>query len=220
MNIFALNRHLYTFTHVWRVPFSKKIDYGSTARGETLQWLHNGRDGVPNHQPHDCLLNLLFRCRWKKTSKLRVTGLCAGNSPVIGEFPAQMASNAVDVSIWWRHHAKNAFLAWWRHQMLSTFCRFYAILILEKKGVTHYQLIWEWTDSGCRLMEQCHSRDMESLTWHGLVGARVTDFTTNSISIWCTPTKRAKWTPIYILFRIIHKYWTYLYSYLRTRVFK
>ena len=40
----------------------------------------------------------------KKTSKLRVTGLCAGNSPGTGEFPAQMASNAENVSIWWRHH--------------------------------------------------------------------------------------------------------------------
>ena len=41
----------------------------------------------------------------KKTSKLRVTGLCAGNSPETGEFPAQMASNAENVSIWWCHHA-------------------------------------------------------------------------------------------------------------------
>ena len=39
-----------------------------------------------------------------KHQKLRVTGLCAGNSPVTGEFPAQMASNAENVSIWWRHH--------------------------------------------------------------------------------------------------------------------
>ena len=29
--------------------------------------------------------------------------LC-GNSPGTGEFPAQMASNAENVSIWWRHH--------------------------------------------------------------------------------------------------------------------
>ena len=36
--------------------------------------------------------------------KLRVTGLCAGNSPGTGEFPAHMASNAENVSIWWRHH--------------------------------------------------------------------------------------------------------------------
>ena len=70
----------------------------------TLQWRHNGRDSVSNHQPHDCLLNCLFRRRSKKTSKLRVTGLCAGNSPGTGEFPAQMASNAENVSIWWRHH--------------------------------------------------------------------------------------------------------------------
>ena len=28
-----------------------------------------------------CLLNRIFKCRSKKTSKLRVTGLCAGNSP-------------------------------------------------------------------------------------------------------------------------------------------
>ena len=40
----------------------------------------------------------------RKTSKLCVTGLCAGNSPVTGEFPAQMVSNAENVSIWWRHH--------------------------------------------------------------------------------------------------------------------
>ena len=48
--------------------------------------------------------NRLFRRRSKKTWKLYVTGLCEGNSPVIREFPAQMASNAENVSIWWRHH--------------------------------------------------------------------------------------------------------------------
>ena len=52
----------------------------------------------------------LFRCRSKKTSKLRVTGLCARNSPVTGEFPAQLASNAENVSIWWRHHVVSNFL--------------------------------------------------------------------------------------------------------------
>ena len=57
-----------------------------------------------NHQPHDCLFSRLFWRRSKITSKLRVTGLCAGNSPVTGEFTAQMASNAENVSVWWRHH--------------------------------------------------------------------------------------------------------------------
>ena len=69
-----------------------------------LQWRHNERDGVSNHQPHDCLLNRLFRRRWKKTSKFRVAGLCVGNSPVTGEFPAQRVSNAENVSTRWRHH--------------------------------------------------------------------------------------------------------------------
>ena len=69
-----------------------------------LRWRHNDHAGVSNHQPHGCLLNRLFRRKSKKTSKLRVTGLCAGNSPGTGEFPAQMASYAENVSIWWRHH--------------------------------------------------------------------------------------------------------------------
>ena len=70
----------------------------------SLQWRHNGCDSVWNHQPHDCLLNRLFRRRSKKPSKLRVTGLCEGNSPGNCEFPAQRASNAENVSIWWRHN--------------------------------------------------------------------------------------------------------------------
>ena len=73
----------------------------------TLEWRPNGRESVANHQPHDCLLNRLLRRRSKKTSKLRVTGLCAGNSPGTGEFPAQMASNVENVTIWWCHHATN-----------------------------------------------------------------------------------------------------------------
>ena len=40
----------------------------------------------------------------RKKTKLRITGLCARNSPGTGEFPAPMASNAETVSIWRRHH--------------------------------------------------------------------------------------------------------------------
>ena len=49
---------------------------------------HNEHDCVSNHQPHDCLRNRLFR-RISRTSKLRATSLCAGNSPVTCEFPTQ-----------------------------------------------------------------------------------------------------------------------------------
>ena len=68
----------------------------------SLQWQHNGHGSVSNHQPNNCLLNRLFRRRSKKTLKLYVTGLCAGNLPGTSDFPAQMASNAENV--WWSHH--------------------------------------------------------------------------------------------------------------------
>ena len=89
----------------------------------SLRWRHNDHAGVSNHQPHGCLLNRLFRRKSKKTSKLRVTGLCAGNSPGTGEFPAQMASYAENVSIWWRHHVRKLYmmdLRNWRHKGISS----------------------------------------------------------------------------------------------------
>ena len=46
------------------------------------QWRHNERDTFSNNRRFDCLLNCWFRRTSKKTSKLRVTGLCVGNSPV------------------------------------------------------------------------------------------------------------------------------------------
>ena len=51
---------------------------------KTLRWRHNERNGVANHQPHDDLLNHLFRRRSQKTSKLSVTGFCEGNLLVTG----------------------------------------------------------------------------------------------------------------------------------------
>ena len=83
----------------WRFKKESKMIFS-----HALRWRHNDHAGISNHQPHGCLLNRLFRRKSKKTSKLRVTGLCAGNSPGTGEFPAQMASYAENVSIWWRHH--------------------------------------------------------------------------------------------------------------------
>ena len=61
----------------------------------SLQWRQNEPNGVSNHRRLDCLLNHLFT---EKTSLLRVTGLCEGNSPVTGGFPAQRASNAENIS--------------------------------------------------------------------------------------------------------------------------
>ena len=65
-------------------PFSASASNWCSLRlleSDSLQWRHNDPDGVSNRQPHGCLLNRLFRRRSKKTSKPRVAGLCAGNSP-------------------------------------------------------------------------------------------------------------------------------------------
>ena len=99
---------------------------------EPVQWLHNERDGVSNHRRINCLPNPLSRCRSKKTSKLLVTGLCEGNSPVTGEFPAQRASNAENVSIWWRHHA----LQFWSYIVGYNF---YTLLLEHPRSHAHHQ---------------------------------------------------------------------------------
>ena len=70
----------------------------------SIQCRHYERHRVSNYRRLDCLINRMFRWRSKETSNLRVTGLCEGNSPVTGTFPAQRASNAENVSIWWRYH--------------------------------------------------------------------------------------------------------------------
>ena len=93
----------------------------------SLQWRDSERDGVSNHQAHDCLLKRLFRRRSKKTSKLRTTGLCAGNSPVSSEFPTQRASNAENVSIWWRHHV-------WRLLLSTMTCDTTFIVLYVRRG--------------------------------------------------------------------------------------
>ena len=46
--------------------------YGRVSDSVPLQWRNDERCGVSNHQPHDCLLKRLFRCRSKKASKLCV----------------------------------------------------------------------------------------------------------------------------------------------------
>ena len=98
----------------------------------SLQWRHNGRDCVSNHQPHECLLSRLFRRRSQKTPKLRVTGLCAESWPVTGEFPAQMASNAENASIWWRHHVLGI--------VIAADCTFPALNVLYSRRIIgcHY----------------------------------------------------------------------------------
>ena len=94
----------------------------------TLQWRHNERNGVSNHQPHDCILKRLFRRRSKKTSKLRVTGLCEGNSrwpvksphkgPVTRIFFHLMTSSWQVFVLWFVLHQQSL----WIHGMVLVVC--------------------------------------------------------------------------------------------------
>ena len=113
------------------------------------------------HQPHGCLLNRLFRRKSKKTSKLRVTGLCAGNSPGTGEFPAQMASYAENVSIWWRHHG----LLRIGHVRLQEVCCVHHLSVL---CIDHYtwfirndEINMSDTESCLKYYTQCYQNDVK-----------------------------------------------------------
>ena len=99
MTVITCATHIFIAKMRTCVHFSDKVVHCNS-----LQWRHNGPDGVSNHQPHHCLLSRLSGRRSKKTSKLRVTGLCAGNSPGTGGFPAQMTRNTENISIWWYRH--------------------------------------------------------------------------------------------------------------------
>ena len=119
--------------------FSFAAVFGHEGESCTLRWRHNELDNVSDHQPHDCLLNRLFGRRSKKTSKPRVTGLCAGNSPETGEFLAQMASSAENVSIWWRHHEN----AYWLHVQ---------IWLPSQSWRCHRRALWLYIDA---LVQDC-----------------------------------------------------------------
>ena len=136
----------------------------------SLQWRHNGHDGLSNHQPRDCLLNCLFRCRSVKTSKLCVTGLCVGNSPVTGDFPAQMASDTENVFIWWYHNdnGDNSFdvmsdfichtLA--RHVTLVTITG--TTIIVPSLRIKSLQVIWRSTVD---FIDRCPIFEWVTETW-------------------------------------------------------
>ena len=88
--IMEIPYHLETPYLFWDLsePVAKLSDNRNTAI--TLQWRHNERDGILNHQPPDYLLNRLFKAQIKETSKLRVPGLYEGNSPVTGPVTRKM----------------------------------------------------------------------------------------------------------------------------------
>ena len=90
-------------------------DLGSSLPPTALQWRHNRRDSVSNHRPHDCLRKRLFRRRSKKKSKLRVSGLSAGNKRrhTVNVSASYMGYEITNLSINGIWHAVIAFVAWY-----------------------------------------------------------------------------------------------------------
>ena len=75
------------------------------------------------------------------------------NSPVTGEFPAQMASNAENVPIWWLHHSKMASRSWKRYDELAVLLTFWTELkFLTKLCQAEPELVWCNIMKGYRLL--------------------------------------------------------------------
>ena len=91
-------------------------------------------DAISNHQRLDCLLNRLFRGRSKKTSKLRVTGLCGGKPLVTDGFPSQRAmqlsrkmfpfDDVISCPTFWesRHLSGESQLKWHKSKHFLSLC--------------------------------------------------------------------------------------------------
>ena len=66
----------------------------------------------------------------KENIEAAITALCEGNAPVDSGFPSRRASNAENVSIWWRHHVYTMHPVFHAHG--SHFC-----CVLVWNGVIH-----------------------------------------------------------------------------------
>ena len=114
------------------VTFNMNIQCINTS----LRCCHNEYDGVSNHQTHHCLLSRLFRRRSKKTPKLRVTGLCVGNSPVNSPHKGLVTRKTCpfdDVIMWW--------CRWliWRPVKKTLFCNRQILQVKTTRNKRHHR---------------------------------------------------------------------------------
>ena len=98
---------IYMLSFIWTKSSVIHINRLEKTGFWSLLWRPFERGGVSNHQCLNCFLKRLFRRRSKKTSKLRVTGLCEGinrwpvdsphKGPVTGKYLHLMTLSRV----WW-----------------------------------------------------------------------------------------------------------------------
>ena len=98
-----LSQLMYTTQHTHFVTTHGFPSY-SALRPMTLQWRHNDHDSVSNHQHH-----VVIQTQIKENTKVPCHWPLCGDFTGTGDFPAQRASYAENVSIWWRHHGEAAY---------------------------------------------------------------------------------------------------------------
>ena len=80
----------------------------------------------------------------KKSSKLRVTGICEGNRPVTDGFPSQRASNTGNVPIWWRHHDFQINFTYWDTNQIAAFSRTACTNAFSRVKIIVLWFIFKW----------------------------------------------------------------------------
>ena len=89
------------------------------SRVRSLQWCHNERDGVSNHQPYDVHSTVYSGVDQRKHQSSASLAFVWGihrwpvNSP-------QKASNAKNISIWWRHPVSYPTTFLWNDKIIAT----------------------------------------------------------------------------------------------------
>ena len=164
----------------------------------SLHWRQNEHDGISNHRHLDCLLNHLFRCRSNKTSKLSVPSLYEGNPPVTRRLPSHWASNAVNVSIWWRHHESSYYFTHWGR--VTHICVGKLTIIGSDDGLSpgRRQAII-WTNAGILLIGPLGTNFNETLI-------EIHTFSFKKIHL---KMSSGKWRPFCLGLNVLKK-WTYM----------
>ena len=168
----------------------------------SLQWLHSERDGVSNHEPHDCLLNRFFRHRFKKTSNLRLTGLCARihldksvhiwfeTTNSFGSSFPEIKPRKPSPAFITKKRPLKMFVNW--ELFTHTYCIVYYQQRLSRYKYEFYECgyvkwTWSWCNTKCRLtgfgnpiveIRRCYDRLIFSMRfpilvrWHLCIGSR------------------------------------------------
>ena len=117
--------YIFHALHCWFLLSNYRLR--ARCRGCALQWRHNDRDGVSNHQHHDCLLNRLFNEQIKEN--IKATRHC----PFVREFTGDR----------WILHTKGSVT-------LKMFPFDYVIMAIKNKSLINWgfnkegHLSWTW----------------------------------------------------------------------------